>query len=181
MIIPKETILKGLKVYSYMAVVLELKPMLEAKKRQVLAMRKWKVSPYAEKRGILEITDPKLDYLIADIDQYDQGTGEFAAYLSEVERAVSILGLPYGVNSVLHAESALREAKRELFNSVMLMPGMPGLTYEQLTTGLTKDYEAFFDLSLRMIAPYIAAMNKDERERFQNKIFKNYAPIKLIP
>ena len=149
--IEPEAIAAAKAVFSAMAFVETIKPVVEGYQRKILAEEKY---AYDEKwhgrRGITYadwITEPEDSYLMADDDAqhyYQRCDEEMAKAGLRVEKK--------GNCPLLVAEHLLIQAKNLLID---VMEPVTGIKHEQLYRHGLKDYDNYIDLTLRWLAPKI--------------------------
>jgi hypothetical protein len=132
-----------------------ISPIVRAYQSQILVEGQWKVrADVAEHRAhdgsVIDelIEDPKDSYLMSDAD--------FAAYDARCKEARDGAGLwvaDDGHCPKLVAEEELRKAERRLIEE---MTPVTNLTVDQITGLQAGEYRKYVDLTLRLLAPYVA-------------------------
>ena len=150
-------------VFTAMAVVATVRPIVERYQTAILAEGQWRVRPdYATKRRAAPgdpeniepevILDPKLSYLMSDED--------FAVYDTCCKRARDIAGLHVTKDDfcpLLVSEHTLIKAEQGLIDA---MAETTRITKDRiLGVGMDK-YKEYIDLTLRLLAPFV-----DERKK----------------
>lgn len=142
----------------FVAVAFEqtIRPIVQGYKRKILDEREWHMSPdtlagtrrTGDKPIDTRITDIRYAWLMSDADFAEYARLCNAARITANLVVESDAHCPLGV-----AEEITRQAKRRL---AVAMAGVSGVDPETIRTMRMEEYEHFVDLTLRLLAPFVA-------------------------
>jgi hypothetical protein len=143
----------------FVAVAFEetIRPIVEGYKRKILAEREWHMSPdtrasmrrTGDKPIDTRITDIRYAWLMSDADFAEYARLCNAARIAANLVVESEAHCPLGV-----AEEITRQAKRKLCD---VMADVSGVDVEKIRTMKIEHYEHYVDLTLRLLAPFVAS------------------------
>ena len=156
--------------------------------KQALVLEKLKLKPEDNKmlelyqtRGIEEPayiqTDWDLTLLtIHSVDSPEFATSQFGRWYSEMDKVMRDAGFLHGINAKCKAESDVAKYRYALFCACQDSGQFPPIEWDRLTANMDY-YKQFFDLTLKMLAPYV---NNDANKNFISlQISKDYFTFTL--
>jgi hypothetical protein len=141
-----EIVAVGRAVFTAMAYVETIRPVVEGYQREILAMMKAHIAPENIIRGREDeiILDPEKTYLMKDVD--------FQEYIDECHIEMQKHGFQVperGHCPLLIAENLLRQAKQLLIEA---MEPITGIKHEDLFHHGLTDYNNYVELTLKLVA-----------------------------
>jgi hypothetical protein len=109
---------------------------------------------------------------IVDTSHPDFAASQFGAYHYAMDKAMQDAGFIHGANAAARANADVSIHKEKLFIAMQNSGQFPSIEWDDLTSGHLKFYTQFFDIALKMMAPYVDA--HQDKNKISIEISKNY-------
>jgi hypothetical protein len=141
-------------VFSCMALIATIRPVVEGYQRRILQENRWPISPeWTERARPLSasdgfILDPKDSYLLDD-----ENSAKYFALCASARTAVGLTVARPGNCPLLEAESALVQAQHLLLKE---MESASPLTLELALSSTMENYRKAVELNLKLLSPFVS-------------------------
>lgn len=169
-----EQITAAQNVFSLMAAIEYLKPIVNGYKRKILKRHQF-TDKRIQRLSEMHFGEYTPNLVLEPEDDYQLEQQDFDLYMAEVNAARDKAGLKAGSRTnpcpLLEAQNILYTAERNL---VTVMSPITGFTAEQLLNKGKSTYMKVVDLSLKALAPYL------DKQKVKYKDLKDFKNIKSI-
>jgi hypothetical protein len=102
----------------------------------------------------------------------DFATSQYGKYHYAMDKAMQDAGFTHGANAAARANADVSTYKEKLFIAMQNSKQFPFIEWDDLISGHLKFYTQFFDIALKMMAPYVD--KHQEKNAINQEISKNY-------